>query len=484
MHSFRRQTEEMKQMIDHESMQKFADRVWQDSITGELIEYIRIPNKSPHFDPQWAEHGHMDKAAAHMERWCREQPIGGMQVELVRLPGRTPVLVCEIPGQNDDTVLLYGHLDKQPEMSGWRDDLGPWKPVLEGERLFGRGGADDGYAVYASLTAIRALAEQDIPHARCFVLIEACEESGSFDLPYYIDHLRDRIGKPSLVVCLDSGCGDYERMWSTTSLRGLVAGTLSIENLTEGVHSGNAGGIVPSTFRIARALLSRIEDESSGQITADILQAQIPEQRRQQAVGAAQALGDKVYSAFPWHGDSTPAQDDTVELILNRTWRAALEITGADGLPASADAGNVARPKTELKLSLRVPPTTDVEAATAAVKTILESQPPHGASVTFTPDTPGPGWESPPCADWLNDAMNEASSAYFGEPAAWMGEGGSIPFMGMLGEKFPQAQFLVTGVLGPNSNAHGPNEFLDLPTARRLTCCVALVLARHFAKER
>ena len=475
---------EFQAMIDYQAAQLFVEQMWDDSITDELVEYIRIPNKSPHFDAQWAEHGYMDQAAVHMQRWCREQAIDGMRVDLVRLPGRTPVLVCEIPGRGDDTVLLYGHLDKQPEMTGWRDDLGPWQPVIKDERLYGRGGADDGYAVYASLTAIRALSAQGVAHARCFVLIEACEESGSYDLPYYIDHLRERIGEPSLVVCLDSGCGDYERMWSTTSLRGLVAGTLSIDNLTEGVHSGNAGGIVPSSFRIARALLSRIEDESSGQITPNALQAQIPEQRRQQAIGAAQALGDKVYSAFPWHGDSTPAQSDPVELILNRTWRAALEITGAEGIPAIADAGNVARPSTRLKLSLRVPPTTNVDAATAAVKSILETQAPHGATVSFTADTPGPGWESPPCAQWLNDAMNEASNTYFGKDAAWMGEGGSIPFMGMLGKKFPQAQFLVTGVLGPNSNAHGPNEFLHLPTARRLTCCVAVVLARHFVRTR
>ena len=471
-------------MFDHQAVEEFVTQRWDESIIEELVEYIRIPNKSPHFDPQWAEHGHMHRAAAHMERWCRQQAIAGMQVEMIRLPGRTPVLVCEVPGDGADTVLLYGHLDKQPEMSGWREGLGPWTPVLDNDRLYGRGGADDGYAVYASLTAIRALATQGIAHARCFVLIEACEESGSFDLPYYIGHLRDRIGEPSLVVCLDSGCGDYERLWSTTSLRGLIAGTLSIENLREGVHSGNAGGIVPSTFRIARALLSRIEDEASGHIKPDVLQVQIPEQRREQASGAAQALGDKAYSAFPWHGDSTPVHDDAVELILNRTWRAALEVTGAEGLPAIADAGNVARPRTQLKLSLRVPPPTNVEVATAALKTILEQQAPHGATVSFAPDTPGPGWESPPCAQWLHEAMHEASNAYFAKDAAWMGEGGSIPFMGMLGEKFPHAQFLVTGVLGPNSNAHGPNEFLHLPTARRLTCCVALILARHFERAR
>jgi len=468
-------------MPDSAAVTAFVDRIWNDSIVPELVQYIRIPNKSPHFDPRWAEHGYMDQAAALMERWCRAQPIAGMTVETLRLPGRTPVLLCEIPGDGDgdDTVLLYGHMDKQPEMSGWREGLGPWTPVLDGQRLYGRGGADDGYAVYASLAAVQALAAQDVPHARCVVLIEACEESGSYDLPHYIEHLRERIGQPSLVICLDSGCGDYERLWATTSLRGLVNGTLTVENLKEGVHSGNAGGIVPSTFRIARGLIGRIEDAETGRIVEEALHAQIPAERRRQAEQAADALGDGVFTEFPWHGAAVPTEGDPVDLILNRTWRPALEVTGADGLPAIEDAGNVARPRTALKLSIRLPPTCDAQRAAAAVKAALERDPPYRAQVRFEPDPPAPGWDAPATARWLEAALDEASRAYFGRDAARMGEGGTIPFMGMLGAKFPHAQFLVTGVLGPKSNAHGPNEFLDLPTARRVTAAVATVLARH-----
>jgi acetylornithine deacetylase/succinyl-diaminopimelate desuccinylase-like protein len=466
-------------MMDTDAARDFTDALWNDSVVPELVEYIRIPNKSPHFDPDWEAHGYMEDAVAHMERWCRAQPVPGMAVEVVRLPGRTPVLLCEIPGQVDDTVLLYGHLDKQPEMVGWREDLGPWTPVIEGDRLYGRGGADDGYAVYASLTALQILARQSLPHARCVVLIEACEESGSYDLPHYIEHLRERIGVPSLVVCLDSGCGDYRRLWATSSLRGLVSGTLVVENLDEGVHSGNAGGIVPSTFRIARGLIDRLEDAASGRILLDALHAQIPAERRRQAAVAAEALGDGVYSEFPWHGAARPADDDPVELVLNRTWRPALEVTGAGGLPAIADAGNVARPRTELKLSLRTPPTCDVGRAAEAVRERLEADAPYGAEVHFRLGSTGSGWEAPAMAPWLESAVGEASRTWFGEEAAWMGEGGTIPFMGMLGASFPEAQFLITGVLGPKSNAHGPNEFLHLPTARRLTGCVAGVLARH-----
>ena len=310
---------------------RHVEELWDDSIVPELVEYIRIPNKSPHFDPDWAEHGYMDDAVAHMVRWCEAHPIPGMQLEVVRLPGRTPLIFIEVPGEGDDCLLLYGHLDKQPEMSGWRDGLGPWTPKLEGDRLYGRGGADDGYAIYASLAALGALHEQGIPHARCVVIIEACEESGSYDLPHYIEALRPRIGTPSLVVCLDSGCGDYERLWCTTSLRGFAGGTLEVEVLREGVHSGDAGGVVPSTFRILRALLSRLEDERDGRILVDALHVQIPPPRRQQARETAAVLGERIHAHFPFVAGAGPTTTDPVELVLNRTWRPALEITGAAG---------------------------------------------------------------------------------------------------------------------------------------------------------
>ena len=192
----------------------------------------------------------MEDAVKLMEAWAEPQlaAFAGATLEVVRLPGRTPLIFIEVPGDSDDTVLLYGHLDKQPEMKGWAEGMGPWIPVRKGDKLYGRGGADDGYAMYACLSALQALAEQKVPRARCVIMIEACEESGSYDLPFYVDHLMDRIGKPSLVVCLDSGCGDYDQLWLTTSLRGIAGGTLTVRVLTEGVHSGDASGIVPSSL--------------------------------------------------------------------------------------------------------------------------------------------------------------------------------------------------------------------------------------------
>ena len=455
------------------------DGVWRDSIVPALERYIAIPNQSPAFDPDWQQHGHMERAVQLIVDWARAQAVPGLTVEVVRLDGRTPVVWMELPGDSGETVLLYGHLDKQPPMHGWSDGLGPWTPVRRDDRLYGRGGADDGYAAFACVAALAALRRQGVPHGRCVVLIEACEESGSYDLPAYVEALAARIGTPSLVVCLDSGCGNYDQLWVTTSLRGLVGVTLTVTVLDEGVHSGAASGVVPSTFRILRQLLSRLEDERSGAILPAALHVDIPAQRRAQAEAAARVLGAAVAGAFPFAGGTRPVADDVAEQLLNRTWRPQLEVIGADGLPALHGAGNVLRPSTTLKLSLRPPPTLDAPAATTALQALLTADPPYGAAVRCTAEQGTSGWNAPPLADWLADSLERASQACFGRPACYQGEGGTIPFMAMLGERFPAAQFVITGVLGPHSNAHGPNEFLHLPTAARLTACVAQVLADH-----
>jgi len=481
--------------MDSVATQTLISELWDRSIVPELVEYIKIPNKSPAFDLDWRSHGYMEDAVRLIESWCRDHALPDMSIEVLRLEGRTPLIFMDVPGRGTapgdgdgdeargagaGTVLLYGHLDKQPEMHGWRDGFGPWIPVIEGERLYGRGGADDGYAAFASLAAIHALAEQGIPYARCVIIIEACEESGSYDLPFYIDALAPRIGEPDLVVCLDSGCGNYDQLWCTTSLRGMAAGDLSVEVLSEGVHSGDAGGIVPSSFRIVRQLLSRLEDETSGRFVDARFHVDIPEQRRVQAGNAAQVLGDGVYARFPFLEGTGPARDQGAEMVLNRTWRPALEITGAAGIPSLGDAGNVARPMTAVRASLRLPPTCNAEQASLELQRLLEADPPHGAHVSFRPEMAADGWNAPPISEWLQASVGAASKDYFGRDAVYMGEGGTIPFMAMLGEKFPASEFLITGVLGPGSNAHGPNEFLDIPTAKKVTCCVARVLRDHY----
>lgn len=470
--------------INIKKTSSYCDQRWDESVIPELKEYIRIPNKSPMFDPEWQSNGYMDQAIDQLTGWIEKQEITRLQVQIVRLEDRTPLIFVDIPGSSENTILLYGHLDKQPEMSGWRDGLDPWTPVLDGNKLYGRGGADDGYALFACLTAIEALQKQDIPHARCMIIIEACEESGSPDLPFYIEALSDRIGTPDLVICLDSGCGNYEQLWCTTSLRGLIGGELTIEVLNEGIHSGDSGGIVPCSFRILRLLLDRIEDASTGCIEDSAFNVDIPEKRIAQARNAAAMMGDEILNRFPFkrngQNQTEPVHSDPAELILNRSWRPALTVIGADGLPDIQSAGNVLRPMTLAKLSMRLPPTCNAETACAKLKNLLEDNPPYHAHVTFSPDWAASGWMAPEIEPWLEAAIDKASMSFFDKPAVYMGEGWSIPFMGMLGEKFPDAQFLITGVLGPGSNAHGPNEFLHIPMAKKLTACIASVIADHF----
>lgn len=474
------------------AMAPFIAERWREGIVPALVDYIGIPAKSPLFDPDWQAHGHLDRVVRDAAGWAESRRLAGLQLEVVRLPGRTPVIFFDVPATragNGDTAVFYGHLDKQPEFAGWRADLGPWTPKIEDGRLYGRGGADDGYALYAAITAIEALDRQALPRPRCVGLIETCEESGSFDLPAYLDALGPRLGTVSLVVCLDSGAGNYDQLWLTTSLRGNITGTLRVEILTEGVHSGYASGVVPSSFRILRQVLDRLEDSRTGDLLPRSFHCAIPADRIEQARATAAVLGAEVWKRLPWAcgADGVPAlptTTDPVEALLNRTWRPTLSVTGVDGMPDLRGAGNVLRPFTAFKLSLRLPPLVPGHEAAVRLKELLEDNAPYNARVTFVPDGRAgawgaTGWNAPPVAGWLQRAMDEASQAHFGAPVGFIGEGGTIPLMNLLQEGFPQAQMMVCGVLGPKSNAHGPNEFLHLAYAERLTAAVAQVIAAH-----
>jgi acetylornithine deacetylase/succinyl-diaminopimelate desuccinylase-like protein len=464
-------------------------RQWDGDIVRQLTDYIAIPAKSPGFDPQWAEHGFIETVLRNAAQWVEAQKVEGLKLEIVRLPGRTPVLFFEVPATKagaTETILMYGHLDKQPEFTGWRSDLGPWTPKYEDGKLYGRGGADDGYAVYASIAAIQALKAQGKPHARIVGLVETCEESGSYDLLPYVDALRPRLGQVGLVICLDSGAGNYDQLWLTTSLRGLAGGTLKVQILDEGVHSGDASGLVPSSFRIMRQVLDRLEDSKTGRLLPDSFYCEIPAERVEQAKATAAILGEEVYKRFPWahwdcNGSTTfalPTTTDPLQALINRTWLPTLSVTGAEGLPALQDAGNVLRPYTAFKLSLRLPPLVDAARAVQDLKQLLEDNAPYQAKVTFEGNGAASGWNAPATTPWFEQALNAASLAHFGAPVGSIGQGGTIPLMNMLSAGFPQAQMMVCGVLGPRSNAHGPNEFLHVPYAKRLTAAVAEVMAR------
>ena len=463
--------------MNSSGLRQFIEGVWQSSIIERLQAYVRIPNKSPAFDPDWEQHGYMDQAIELMAEWCRAQPVPRMRVEVRRLKGLTPLLLVDIPGELSECVLLYGHLDKQPEFTGWLPGLGPWEPVIRVGKLYGRGGADDGYAVFSSLTAIAALKAQGIALPRCVLMIEATEESGSIHLPAHLDDLGAAIGEPSLVVCLDAECGNYEQLWTTTSLRGNLVGRLKVRVLTEGAHSGLASGIAPTPFRILEQLLARIENPLTGELLLAELHTEIPQDRRAQIGAAAQVLGAQFLDKIPFAPGVKPVTDDSVELLINNTWRPSLAVTGADGLPALSAAGNVLLPEISLKLSLRLPPSVEPARAGRAVQEALQRDPPYGAQISFEPESSSGGWNAPEFAPWFERSMQRASKHVFGRDAVSLGGGGTIPFLRMLGERFPQTQFFVTGVLGPHSNAHGPNEFLHIDYATRLTECVSMVLA-------
>ena len=468
----------------------FAARAWDERIVPELKRYIEVPAKSPMFDAQWQSHGYIDHVVRAAASWVEARKVPGLKLEVVRLEGRTPVIVFEVPATKSGstgTVVMYGHLDKQPEFNGWRNDLGPWTPKLDNGLLYGRGGADDGYAVFAAVSAIEALDAQGIARPRVVGLIESCEESGSFDLPAYLDVLKPRLGDVSLVVCLDSGAGNYDQLWLATSLRGMVSGVLKVEILTEGVHSGDASGLVPSSFRILRQLLDRLEDSHTGRLLPEVFHCQVPGERVDQARAAAATLGQEVWRRFPWAcgadgGASLPTTTDPVEALLNRTWRPTLSITGADGMPELGNAGNVLRPYTAFKLSLRLPPLVNGHEASIRLKELLEDNAPYNARVTFHPDgragaLGATGWNAPSLSSWLEQSLNDASLAHYGAPLGFIGQGGTIPLMSMLAQGFPSAQMMVCGVLGPKSNAHGPNEFLHVPYAKRLTAAVSQAIA-------
>jgi acetylornithine deacetylase/succinyl-diaminopimelate desuccinylase-like protein len=478
-------------MLDTAQALSSVSQAWDDDLVRQLSDYIEIPAKSPAFDANWAQAGYLDKVIERTAAWIEAQKVAGLTLEIIRLPGRTPILFFEVASTralntSSQTVLMYGHLDKQPEFDGWRNGLGPWTPKYLDGKLYGRGGADDGYAAYAAITAIQALKEQQVAHPRIVGLIETCEESGSPDLLPYIDVLRTRLGDVGLVICLDSGAGNYDQLWLTTSLRGMAAGVLKVEILTEGVHSGDASGLVPSSFRIMRHVLDRLEDSETGRLLPKSFHCEIPAERLAQAEATAGILGDAIYTRFPWaHHDcggsslvALPTTLDPVEALIRRTWKPTLSVTGAEGFPALKDAGNVLRPYTAFKLSLRLPPLIDAASAVAELKTLLEDNAPYQAKVTFHSESTSSGWNAPNTAPWFEQALNSASQAHFQAPVGYIGQGGTIPLMKLLSTGFPKAQMMVCGVLGPQSNAHGPNEFLHVPYAKKLTAAVAQVIAQ------
>ena len=464
--------------VDLDSMAENADRIWEESILPSLSEFIEIHALSPMFEPNWDELGELQATLDLFCSWLDNQGLQGMSYNVHRIANHSPVLLVTIEGTGSGEVLFYSHLDKQPSRPHlWSEGLHPLKAVRREPFLYGRGSVDDGYGGYLCVTAIRLLQEAGIPHPKATFLIETCEESGSYDLPPYLDELTEDLGNPDLVVVLDSGGPSYEHIWVTEALRGLVAGNLSVRVSHEGVHSGMSGGAIPSSFRIQRMLLDRIENSQTGEVLIPEMHVDISDNIMQQATALAEVLGDELWSSLPTVETLESQSKDASEMLLDINWRPALSVIGADGIPSVQSAGNVLRTNTDLKISFRIPPGVNAEEVQDVVKQILEENPPYGAEVTYNPTEPADGFHAPPLHEGIASALESTSLHLTGKPPMSTWIGGTIPFMAMIQNKYPNACFLCTGSSGPGNNAHGPDEKLHIPHSKRVNVALAAAIA-------
>jgi len=458
----------------------FINQFWRTSIMPAFKQYIRIPCKSPAFDHNWEKHGYLMQAAKLMAKWAEAQKIPGLKSKIFKTQGKSPVLYLEIPGHHKETTLLYCHLDKMPEIGHWSKGLHPWKAVIKNNRLYGRGTADDGYAFFAHIAAIKNLVEQKIPYNRCVLLVEAAEESSSCDLPHYLKKLRSVMGKVSLIICSDVGLHDDKRLWVTNALRGTIKATLSVKVLKGAAHSGTASGIIPSSFRVLRQLLDRIEDPMTGKSLLKSCHVTIPQEHKRAAQKLARLLGKTIYTVLPITTTIKPVTNNLSELLLNRTWRSTLCVTGIAGIPDLQNASNALRPETSAYLSIRTPPTVKPEKVVRELQKILTDNPPYNATITFTPHFHAAGWAATHIAPWLTQVLNHVSLSYFGKPMLQIAEGGNVGVIPLLNEMFPQAQIIPTGAMDMQSHEHAPDESLHLPTAHKITCCLSEILAAKY----
>lgn len=457
-------------------MRDWIDQYWEKEALPALIELGKIPNVSPAFDSAWSENGHMDRAAEHLKVWAESRKIKGMTVELQRSDMRTPLLFIEIAGERDETVLIYGHLDKQPPMLPWRDGLDPWNPVREGDLLYGRGLADDGYSIFAALGAVEAAQKSGAELPRVCVMIEGCEESGSPDLEHYVDVLKERIGAPSVVITLDSEDRDGDRLWLTQSLRGLVNGFLTVETISGTIHSGLATGVVPSATRILRMLLARIENPETGHILNEVISPPLSAAFREYADTVARDVSDYV-DTFELPEGLKVSADTLPELVANNLVRAGLEVTGISGLPEAEASGNVMVGKVTARLSLRIPPGVDPDTVAVELKQIFETDPPYGAKVSYELQSRGDwGYMAKPFSESMKKRVHAATKECFGTEPGLLGVGASIPFVQIMVNQFPNAEHVLTGILSQSSHAHGPNENMSISKVKRLTHFVAQFL--------
>jgi acetylornithine deacetylase/succinyl-diaminopimelate desuccinylase-like protein len=465
--------------MNYQHTTKLVEEKFESDLLTGLSDFIKIDNLSPSYDPEWNSNGKLEAAAKFCLDWVLKEGVEGLKGEIIKEDDKTPLIFIEIDARGSDrNFLLYGHFDKQPHFSGWAEGLGPTIPVIKDGWLYGRGGADDGYAIFSAVTAIKAIQKQGQPHGRVVIVIEGSEESGSPHLIHYINKLNHRIGVPDLMICLDSGAKDYETLWITTSLRGVANLDLTVEVLEEAVHSGVGTGIAPDSFMIIRNLLDRVENSETGKIV-DLFHVNIPSSRIEDAKKLAAIKSESILGQVKLVPGAKPVTEDVAELILNNTWRPTLCVTGAGGLPAYSTAGNILRATTTVRLSMRIPPGLDADKALDDLENILKINAPFNCKITLSNKAAGNGWNNKDLSKKLSDSLLRTSNKLWGKDYYNFGEGGSIPFIKQLADSFKSCEILVIGVLGPNSNAHSCNEGLNIDYCKNITSTVAHTIADY-----
>lgn len=460
-------------------LNKTINEFWdQHGIPG-LMDFIRIPSKSTDFDPNWESNGFLKQACESAALWLKGI-IPDARCELLTETGRTPCLFVEIPPtkgyENSAAMAFYGHFDKLPETGEWQEGLGAWTPVLKNNCLYGRGSADDGYSFYLMGVCVAALKTLNHAHPRIIGIFETQEESGSKDLPYYLNLIHDRLGSVNAFFILDNSCSDYERLWTVSSLRGVIKGTLKVKVLSHGVHSGAYSGIVPDAYGIAQHLLSRVYDPLTSEVKIPSCLAKIPDTCQQQLQNVGNILGDQIWNRAPLLPGVSPISTQPDELLLQNTWKPALTITGISGIPVPENAGNIIHGDVALTLSMRVPPLIDLKQAVNDLNQLLTTDIPFGCEVSLTSISAEPGWASFHTDSKIQELLSKASECHFGKPLATTGQGGSIPIVNEFEKHLPNTALVVTGALGTDSNAHAPNEFLNMNYAKKLTAVIAQVI--------
>lgn len=458
--------------INPEKLKQFVESEFTNNALPSFKTFLTIENCTPAYDPDWDKNGLLKSAASHLKAYAlKSSGVQGLNAILSSDEGKTPFLLVTVDSTSGDgkSILLYGHFDKQPPNSGWSQGLGPYLPVEKDGYLYGRGSADDGYAFYAMLTIIKALQNFNIPHPKFVIILEGSEESGSIDLPIYIEEYQQFIGQPDLILALDSGIIDYNRIWLTSSLRGVVSCDLTVKTLTKGVHSGKGSGIAPESFMIIRKLLSKLEDYNDQSRMKDF-EVEIPDSEKTKISKAVEVMGDDWCSKIPILPGMKLLGDTPTDRLINWTWKPALTVAGARGIPNVKDAGNVLRPYTTLYLSIRTPPTFDGILNGKKILEDITNQTPFNSTVLIENYEAFNGSLIKEPSDNLKSQIDNLAKNYISGGMAQIPVGISIPFTTIFSQYFPKSQILVTGCAGVDSNAHGPNERLNLSYTKNFIC--------------